>query len=408
MTDHEVTLSDGHHLHRQGRFHRFFQYLSLFCFSMLGIVIAGNIAMVFVFWELVGICSYFLIGFYIERKSASTAANKAFIVNRVGDFGMIIGLMALFGSLGTFAFGDIDTQRQRQDRPSEHGIFSQVRPPTEAIITWSRPTACCRPWPPTRSPHGVRADDRAIGRLARGFQPARHRPQGLLAVGRGRAGNFLRLRRQKCAVSAARLVARRHGRPHAGQRAGPFGDDGGGGRLSGGPVLPGVRARGAAGDRHRRLHHAVHRGHDRDHGHRHQARAGLFDGQPVGLHDAGPGRRRLGGRHVSPDHARVFQKPAVHVLRLGDPRLPHERHDEDGRPAAENALDRLHDAGRLPGDHRRRRAVFDRAQRPLLEGRDPGPGAVVQGQQSALRLVVLSWRPAVRRSPRSTCSACGI
>ena len=95
------TLADGHHLHRPGRFHRFFQYLSLFCFSMLGIVIAGNIAMVFVFWELVGICSYFLIGFYYERKSASTAANKAFIVNRIGDFGMIIGLMALFASLGT-------------------------------------------------------------------------------------------------------------------------------------------------------------------------------------------------------------------------------------------------------------------------------------------------------------------
>ncbi|MEX0586756.1 MAG: proton-conducting transporter membrane subunit, partial [Pirellulales bacterium] len=74
VDDHEVTLSDGYHLHRPGRYHRFFQYLSLFCFSMLGIVIAGNLAMVFVFWELVGVCSFFLIGFYIERKSASTAA----------------------------------------------------------------------------------------------------------------------------------------------------------------------------------------------------------------------------------------------------------------------------------------------------------------------------------------------
>jgi len=106
--DHECKLPGGGYLHREGRFHRFFQYLSLFCFSMLGLVIAGNVAMVFVFWELVGICSYLLIGFYRERHSASTAANKAFIVNRVGDFGMIIGLMALWGSLGTFAFGDID------------------------------------------------------------------------------------------------------------------------------------------------------------------------------------------------------------------------------------------------------------------------------------------------------------
>ncbi|MCE9554997.1 MAG: NADH-quinone oxidoreductase subunit L [Planctomycetes bacterium] len=116
VTDHEVTLADGHHLHRPGRFHRFFQYLSLFCFSMLGIVVAGNIAMVFVFWELVGICSYFLIWFYFERKSASTAANKAFIVNRVGDFGMIIGMCALFGAIGTFQFG------------GDQGIFAQVRP----------------------------------------------------------------------------------------------------------------------------------------------------------------------------------------------------------------------------------------------------------------------------------------
>ena len=128
VTDHQVTLADGHHLRRRGRFHRFYQYLSLFCFSMLGLVIAGNIAMVFVFWELVGICSYFLIGFYIERKSASNAANKAFIVNRVGDFGMIIGLMAVWAGMGTFSFGDYkvkDAQGRESDAP---GIFSQVRP----------------------------------------------------------------------------------------------------------------------------------------------------------------------------------------------------------------------------------------------------------------------------------------
>ncbi len=120
-TDHEVKLEDGHHLHRRGRFHRFFQYFSLFSFSMLGICIAGNLAMVFVFWELVGICSYFLIGFYIERHSASTAANKAFIVNRVGDFGMLIGMMALWSSLGTFTFGDT---KNADGTVAERGIFS--------------------------------------------------------------------------------------------------------------------------------------------------------------------------------------------------------------------------------------------------------------------------------------------
>ena len=125
VTDHEVHLSGGGHLHRPGRFPRFFQALSLFCFSMLGIVIAGNLAMIFIFWELVGICSWFLIGFYYERKSASTAANKAFIVNRVGDFGMLIGLMALWGALGTLHFADSALPMAGGSRP---GLFSLVRP----------------------------------------------------------------------------------------------------------------------------------------------------------------------------------------------------------------------------------------------------------------------------------------
>ncbi|MCA9119334.1 MAG: NADH-quinone oxidoreductase subunit L [Planctomycetales bacterium] len=133
ITDHEVTLSDGEHLRRPGRYHRFFQYLSLFCFSMLGLVIAGNIAMVFVFWELVGVCSYFLIGFYVERKSASNAANKAFIVNRVGDFGMILGLLALWTGLGTFSFGDYDYVDSEGNSQSQVGIFTQVREAQEMV-----------------------------------------------------------------------------------------------------------------------------------------------------------------------------------------------------------------------------------------------------------------------------------
>jgi len=123
VTDPLVTLANGENLTRRGRYYRFFQYMSLFCFSMLGLVIAGNIAMVFVFWELVGICSYLLIGFYIERKSASNAANKAFIVNRVGDFGMIIGMMVVWTGLGTFSFGDYNDNRGVE----QPGIFSQVR-----------------------------------------------------------------------------------------------------------------------------------------------------------------------------------------------------------------------------------------------------------------------------------------
>ncbi|MGQ9604798.1 MAG: NADH-quinone oxidoreductase subunit L [Thermogutta sp.] len=121
--DGEVRAGDGAPLVRPGRFHRFFQFLSLFCFSMLGLAVSGNLFMVFAFWELVGVCSYFLIGFYVERRSASTAANKAFIVNRVGDFGMVFGLMVLLGTLGTLDFGDVPGPRG-EVRP---GMFSLVR-----------------------------------------------------------------------------------------------------------------------------------------------------------------------------------------------------------------------------------------------------------------------------------------
>lgn len=119
VIDNEALFADGLSLRRPGRYARFFQSLSLFCFSMLGLVISGNFLMTFVFWELVGLCSWFLIGFYVERQSASTAANKAFIVNRIGDFGMLIGLMALWASLGTLDFGALPG--------SSDGVFSLMR-----------------------------------------------------------------------------------------------------------------------------------------------------------------------------------------------------------------------------------------------------------------------------------------
>ncbi len=106
VEDHHVHTEHGH-LHRRGRYGRFFMYLSLFCFSMLNLIIADNLFQIFISWELVGICSYLLIGFYYERQSASNAANKAFITNRVGDAGFIIGLLIVWTYIGTFNFEEI-------------------------------------------------------------------------------------------------------------------------------------------------------------------------------------------------------------------------------------------------------------------------------------------------------------
>jgi NADH-quinone oxidoreductase subunit L len=97
----------------EGGYYRFFGYLNLFMFSMLTLVLANNYALLFVGWEGVGLCSYLLIGFYFHRKSASDAANKAFIVNRIGDAGFILGMFFVAWLCGSLRFIDV-TQFARE------------------------------------------------------------------------------------------------------------------------------------------------------------------------------------------------------------------------------------------------------------------------------------------------------
>jgi len=88
---------------------RFFAKLSLFTFSMLGIVLANNFIEMFIFWELVGVSSYLLIGFWFEKPTAGDAAKKAFIVNRLGDFGFLLGILMVWGILGSLNFSVLST-----------------------------------------------------------------------------------------------------------------------------------------------------------------------------------------------------------------------------------------------------------------------------------------------------------
>jgi NADH-quinone oxidoreductase subunit L len=96
----------GYMAHDPGRW-RFFAYLNLFMFSMLLLVLASSFLVVFVAWELVGLCSYLLIGFWYRRRSAALAAKKAFIVNRVGDVGFALGIMLIFVTLGTLDIREV-------------------------------------------------------------------------------------------------------------------------------------------------------------------------------------------------------------------------------------------------------------------------------------------------------------
>lgn len=103
------------YMNGDGGFYRFFAYLPLFVFSMLMLVLADNLLLLFVFWEAVGLCSYLLIGYYFRRRSAGNAAKKAFIVNRVGDLGFGLGVIFLFWTVGTVNFY------------GEDGIFARVQ-----------------------------------------------------------------------------------------------------------------------------------------------------------------------------------------------------------------------------------------------------------------------------------------
>jgi NADH-quinone oxidoreductase subunit L len=108
-----TTLSTLIHIYSIGYMHgdkgfaRFFAYLELFTFFMLVLVMANNFLLMFVGWEGVGLCSYLLIGFWYEKKSATNAGIKAFVVNRVGDFGFVLGMMLIFVTFGTLDFTDL-------------------------------------------------------------------------------------------------------------------------------------------------------------------------------------------------------------------------------------------------------------------------------------------------------------
>ena len=140
------------YMHDDPRYPRFFAYLSLFCFSMLGLVASSNVFMIFIFWELVGVCSYLLIGFWYEEKVNCDAANKAFIVNRVGDVGMLVGLGLLWTNLGTFNFQEINQGLRGTDGRAQSSVVDCRRPGARRVRTAARRGPTRRS--PVRSPTG--------------------------------------------------------------------------------------------------------------------------------------------------------------------------------------------------------------------------------------------------------------
>nr|YP_009162309.1 NADH dehydrogenase subunit 5 [Scutellaria baicalensis]AKJ77134.1 NADH dehydrogenase subunit 5 [Scutellaria baicalensis] len=101
-----LIYSDNYMAHDQG-YLRFFAYMSFFSTSMLGLVTSSNLIQIYIFWELVGMCSYLLIGFWFTRPPAANACQKAFVTNRVGDFGLLLGILGFYWITGSFEFQDL-------------------------------------------------------------------------------------------------------------------------------------------------------------------------------------------------------------------------------------------------------------------------------------------------------------
>ena len=136
---------------RHGGFYRFFGYLNLFVFFMLVLVLANNYALLFVGWEGVGLCSYLLIGFYFQKKSAGDAGKKAFIVNRIGDAGFILGMFLLFQICGSLRFTDVNAVlAEKAVETAGFGILSTTALLCSSVPPASRRRSPCSSGCPTR------------------------------------------------------------------------------------------------------------------------------------------------------------------------------------------------------------------------------------------------------------------
>lgn len=132
-----MVYTDGYMAHDPG-YVRFYAYLSLFSSSMLGLVVSPNLVQIYIFWELVGMCSYLLIGFWYDRKAAADAAQKAFVTNRVGDFGLLLGILGLYWATGSFEF---DVMGAHLQAFVESGYISAGLAALFAILVFMGPVA---------------------------------------------------------------------------------------------------------------------------------------------------------------------------------------------------------------------------------------------------------------------------
>ncbi len=293
----------------EGGYYRFFSYLNLFMFFMLTLVLANNYLLMFVGWEGVGLASYLLIGFFFLRDSAASAGKKAFITNRVGDFGFLIALFLLVKHFGTLQYTEV-FQKVAQVSP---GIEAGAGLLT-AIGLLMLVGACGKS---AQLPLYVWLPDAMEG------------PTPVSAL----------IHAATMVTAGVYMVARSN------------------------PIFNRSPDRARRGRRDR-LPDGAFRRHHRHHPDRHQAGAGLLDDFAARLHVPGVRRGRVFGGHLPPDDARVLQGAALPGSRLGYSRRRRRTgHATHGRAAEIHAVHFLDDADRHLR-HRRHSGI----RRLLLQG----------------------------------------
>ena len=277
--------STGYMAHDEN-YTRFFCFLCLFAGAMLGVVIANSMLLLFMCWELVGLTSYLLIGFWYQKPSAAAAAKKAFLTTRVGDVFFLLGIVWLFAQTGTLLFYNNGAGSMEPLALGgllvHHAAWGLTAAGAIGLLIFAGAAGKSgqlplHVWLPDamEGPTPVSALIHAATMVAAGvYLIARVYPL------------MMQARVRRCHASGSTTGA-----------------DGGdvGWRVDGGVC-----------------------GADRRRAERHQAHPGLFDRVAARLHDGGPGHGRRGGGHVPPDHACVLQGAAVHGRGLGDSR----RHEE--------------------------------------------------------------------------------
>ena len=286
---------------------RFFGGLSIFMFSMTGIVLSSNLIMLFIFWEGVGFSSYLLVGFWYERESAALAANKAFVCNRLADFGFMTGILVFWFLMGTVSV-----------EPNVlAGVYSQhAMPWMYSILDNNSVPATSAQSASVATQLGVHANPILLAIMV----------VGLFCGAVGKSAQFpLHVwlpdamegpTPVSALIHAATMVA-----------AGVYMLC----RIFCSCCNPGGAARHRL---HRRIHRAARRAHRRP-AKRHQTHHRLLDALATRLHGHGGRLGRPDGGDVPSDHARVFQGAAVPRRRLGHHRAaPRAGHLENGRLAS--------------------------------------------------------------------------